>query len=62
MHLRGLMTRQTRTARTSIAQADVIIKHDDLADRSRILKLKHRLLFDAQYHTILAAYTDLFEH
>lgn len=37
----------------------MVIKHDDLADRPRILKLENGFLLDSQNYNILAAYTDL---
>jgi hypothetical protein len=37
----------------------VIVKHDDLSDRSWVLKLKDRFLFHTQDHNVFPAHTHL---
>lgn len=44
---------------TGECEAYVIIQHDNLANRSRILELKHGLLLYTQHHNILTADSDL---
>jgi len=47
------------TTLTSKGQADMIVNHYDLSNRSGVLKLKHGFLLYSEYDYILSAYANL---
>jgi hypothetical protein len=58
-HVRASEALGKRELRTGESKADVVIQHHSLANRARILQLKHGLLLHAEDDNIRAAHAYL---